>query len=62
VSLPVLLSRKDIAERLNVKLPTAETIMRDCPLVPIGRRVYVREEDVLAYLKRKSSSMSGGTS
>lgn len=50
--LPTLLNRRQIAERLNVKLATAETIMRGCPKVQIGRRVFVTEKAVADYLRR----------
>jgi hypothetical protein len=51
--LPKLMSRKDIAESLGVKLATAETIMRACEPFNIKRRVFVYEADVLAYLERQ---------
>lgn len=50
--LPRLLDRKEIAARLNVNLPTAERIMRGCPKVKLGRRVFVTEQAVADYLKR----------
>jgi plasmid maintenance system antidote protein VapI len=59
--LPKLMSRKDIAESLGVKLATAETIMRGSNPITIGRRVYVTDQAVADYLK-KASSTSGGTS
>jgi hypothetical protein len=47
------MSRKDIAESLGVKLATAERIMRGSNPFPIGRRWFVYEADVLAYLERQ---------
>lgn len=38
-ALPRLLDRKRIAQELGITLASAETLMRDCPLVRIGRRV-----------------------
>lgn len=49
--LPRLLDRRDIADRLGVKLATAERIMRHCPKVKLGRRVFVTEQAVRDYLK-----------
>jgi hypothetical protein len=51
--LPKLMSRKDIAESLGVKLATAERIMRGSNPFPVGRRVFVYEADVIAYLERQ---------
>ena len=39
-----------------MKLPTAETIMRHCPKVTIGRRVYVTETALNDYLKKVESA------
>ena len=56
VTLPRLLDRRQIAAELGVKLATAETIMRACPLITIGRRVFVDATDVHAYVQRKKAS------
>lgn len=53
--LPRLLDRRQIAAELGVTLAGAETIMRGCEKVRVGRRVYVTETEVRAYLKRESS-------
>lgn len=54
-TLPRLLSRRQIAEELGVKLATAETIMRHLPLIKVGRRVYVTDQALAEYLKREAS-------
>jgi hypothetical protein len=54
-TLPRLLDRKAIAQELGVKLATAERIMRHCPKVTVGRRVFVRDVDVQAYLRKAAS-------
>lgn len=54
-ALPTLLDCRQLAERLNVKRATAETIMRSCPKITVGRRVYVTETAVAAYLKSRES-------
>lgn len=55
-TLPRLLDRKQLAERLGVNLPTAERIMRGCPKVTLGRRVFVTETAVADYLKRAETA------
>ena len=54
--LPRLLDRKQIAAELNVKIATAETIMRHCPLITIGRRVYVTDHAIADYLRKAEST------
>lgn len=54
-TLPRLLDRKSLAERLNVKPATAERIMRHCPKITLGRRVYVTEAAVADYLRKVES-------
>lgn len=54
--LPRLLDRRQIANELGVKLATAERIMRHCPTITVGRRVFVTETEIRAYLKRASST------
>lgn len=54
--LPQLLDRKQLAERLGVNLPTAERIMRGCPKINVGRRVFVTDAAVADYLKRAESA------
>ena len=54
--LPRLLDRKAIAEELGITLHSAERIMRHCPKITVGRRVFVRAEAVAAYLKKAESS------
>lgn len=53
--LPRLLDRKAIAAELGITLTGAERVMRDCPKVWIGRRVYVERAEVERYLKRAAS-------
>lgn len=53
--LPRLMDRKQIAAELGVKHATAERIMRHCPLITIGRRVYVTDTAVAEYLKAAAS-------
>lgn len=60
-ALPRLLDVRGIMAELNVKRATAETLMRNCEPIPIGRRYFVTDESVRAYL-RKAASTSGGTS
>jgi hypothetical protein len=55
-TLPRLLDRKALASELGVKLATAERIMRHCPKIAVGRRVYVTAEAVAAYLKSEARS------
>jgi len=54
-ALPRLLDRKALAEELGVKLATAERIMRHVPKITLGRRVYVTEQAVVAYLRKAES-------
>lgn len=54
--LPKLLDRKQIASELGVKLATAEAIMRDCPKITVGRRVYVTDAALATYLKKKEAA------
>jgi hypothetical protein len=53
-TLPRLLDRRALAAELNVKLATAENLMRRLPKVTIGRRVYVSETEVQRYLKNEA--------
>lgn len=53
--LPRLLDRKQIAAELNVKLATAETIMRHCDVITIGRRCFVTDQAVAKYLQEAAS-------
>lgn len=55
-ALPKLLDRKQIAAELGVKVATAEAIMRDCPKITVGRRVYVTDTALAAYLKKKEAA------
>lgn len=55
-ALPRLLDRRQIAEQLGVKLATAENIMRGCPKITVGRRVYVTDRAVADYLKSKEKA------
>lgn len=56
VVLPRLLDRRQIAAELNVNLSTAERLMRRCPKVWIGRRVFVDAAEVEAFLKRETKT------
>ena len=55
MTLPRLLDRRQIAEELNVKLATAENIMRHLPIITIGRRCFVTDRAVADYLKKAES-------
>jgi hypothetical protein len=55
-TLPRLLDRKTLAAELGITKASAETIMRQLTKVHVGRRVFVREADVQAYLRKASSS------
>lgn len=55
-ALPRLLDRKKLALELGVKLSTAERIMRAVPKVQVGRRVYVTDVSVEAYLKSEAKT------
>ncbi len=55
-TLPRLLDRRQVAAELGIKIASAETIMRQVPKVKIGRRVYVRDTDLKAYLDREARS------
>ena len=54
--LPRLLDRATLAAELGITKASAETIMRQCVKVHVGRRVFVREADVQSYLRRVSRS------
>lgn len=56
MTLPRLLDRKQIAAELGITLAGAETLMRKVEKVRIGRRVYVTEETVRAYLRSEARS------
>lgn len=51
--LPRLLDRRQIAAELGVKLATAENIMRHCPKITVGRRVYVTDAAIRDYLTKE---------
>lgn len=55
-TLPRLLDRRQIAAELNVKLATAERIMRGCDVITIGRRCYVTDKAVADYLRKAASA------
>lgn len=42
-----------MAAELNVKLSTAESIMRRLPKVQVGRRVFVTDQAVAEWLKNE---------
>lgn len=46
-----LLDRRGIARELGITLSGAERVMRHCPLVRIGRRVYVDRRDVDRFIE-----------
>lgn len=45
-----LLDRRGIARELGVTLSGAEKVMRACPLVRIGRRVYIERDSLERWL------------
>jgi len=51
VTEPLLIDRRRIVEEYGVTKAVAEYIMRHVRKVRIGRRVYVRRADVVAYLR-----------
>lgn len=54
--LPRLLDAKQLAQELNVKAATAERIMRNVPVISIGRRNYVTDAAVRDYLKAEAKT------
>jgi hypothetical protein len=54
--LPRLLDRKQLAAELGVKTATAERIMRHCPKLTVGRRVFVTDKAVRDYLSSEAKS------
>ena len=52
-NLPRLLSAHQLAEEMNLKLSSAENLMRKVPKFKIGRRVYVDAADVAAYVEKE---------
>ena len=50
---PRLLDRKGIARELGITLSGAERVMRDCPLIHVGRRVYVERFEIDRWLQRQ---------
>ena len=56
MALPRLLDREGLAGELGVALHTAERIMRRCPKITVGRRVYVTAEAVRDYLSKEAKS------
>jgi hypothetical protein len=55
-TLPRLLDRATLAAELGITKASAETIMRQCVKVHVGRRVFVREADVRRFLRERSSA------
>ena len=49
-----LLDRRRIAEELGLPLSGAERLMRQLPKLWIGRRVYVKRDDLEDWLKRSA--------
>jgi hypothetical protein len=56
--LPRLLDRRGIARELGVTLTGAERVMRDCPLIHVGRRIYVERTEVDRWLQRQRRAAS----
>lgn len=56
--LPRLLDRRGIARELGLSLTGAELVMRDCPLVRVGRRVYVERTEIDRWLQRQRRAAS----
>ena len=55
-TLPRLLDRKALTAELGVALHTAERIMRHCPKITVGRRVYVTADAVRDYLSKEAKA------
>lgn len=49
-----LLDRRRIADELGLPLSGAERLMRQLPKLWIGRRVYVKRDDLEDWLKRSA--------
>lgn len=54
--LPQLLDCAAVMQELGVKKATAEALMRACPKVRIGRRVFVMRLDVERELERRKAA------
>lgn len=54
--LPALLDSKELQRELGISRAAAEAVMRKLPLVEFEdlRKVYVKREDVVAYLDRRT--------
>lgn len=53
-----LLDRKAIARELGLTLTGAERVMRDCPLVRVGRRVYIERDELERWFQRQRRAAS----
>lgn len=51
---PRLIDRKGIAEELGIPVSGAERLMRQLPKLWIGRRVYVRRDDLEDWLRTEA--------
>ncbi len=56
--LPRLLGRKELAAELGVSKTAAEAIMRRCPLIKVGRRIYVTDADASRAILRMREKVS----
>jgi hypothetical protein len=54
--LPKLLDCRAVMDETGVKRATAESLMRAIPKVKIGRRVFVKREDLLEELARREAA------
>jgi hypothetical protein len=52
--LPALLDTKVVMRELGVTRGVAESLMRECPKVIVGRRVFVKREDVAAVIRART--------
>ena len=54
--LPKLLDVKGVMEELGVARATAENLMRSVATIRVGRRVFVKREDLQAELERRAAA------
>lgn len=52
--LPKLLDCRGVMDETGVKRAVAESLMREIPKVRVGRRVFVKRDDVLRELERRT--------
>ena len=54
--LPKLLDCRGVMDELGVKRAVAESLMREIPKIRVGRRVFVKREEIVAELERRQAA------